>query len=199
MFMGAWQDTLRAPLILLLDNKDSFVWNLAQALAALGEGVEVVRSGAVDVEAAGRYEAIVLSPGPGRPEDAGRCIAVVRRWSGARAILGVCLGHQAIAAAFGAAVVRTEPCHGRTSAVRHDGGELWRGVPDGAPFCRYHSLCVDPATLPRDLIADARTDDGVIMGLRHAAHPTFGVQFHPESFRSPLGRTLLANFLREAA
>lgn len=188
-----------APLILLLDNKDSFVWNLAQALLALGAGVRVVRSDRLPPDDAGLATAIVLSPGPGRPEQAGSCIEVVRRWSGRRPILGVCLGHQAIGAAFGARIVRTEPRHGRTSAVRHGGTGLYAGIPDGAPFCRYHSLCIATSDLPATLTIQARTDDGVVMGVRHRDHPTFGVQFHPESFRSPHGAVLLANFLREAA
>lgn len=186
-------------MILLLDNKDSFVWNLAQALQVLGAGVTVVRSDRLQVEDAGAAAAIVLSPGPGRPEDAGASVAVVRRWSGQRPILGVCLGHQAIAAAFGARVLRGPPCHGRASAVEHAGTGLYRGLPAPAPFCRYHSLCVVPDSLPPELVADAFTPEGVLMGLHHREHRTFGVQFHPESFCSPHGPALLANFLREVA
>ncbi|MGE3173127.1 MAG: aminodeoxychorismate/anthranilate synthase component II [Planctomycetota bacterium] len=186
-------------MILLLDNKDSFVWNLAQALQALGAEVSVVRSDRVAADAGLGARAVVLSPGPGRPEDAGACVALIRRCSGHRPILGVCLGHQAIAVAFGGRVERAAPCHGRTSPVRHDGTGLYAGVPDPAPFCRYHSLAVPADAVPGDLLVDARLDDGTVMGLRHRAHPTFGVQFHPESFRSPHGVRLLQNFLREVA
>jgi para-aminobenzoate synthetase component 2 len=186
------------PLILLLDNKDSFVWNLAQALQALGAEVQVVRSDALTVEQAGRCRALVLSPGPGRPEDAGICVAAVRRWTGARPILGVCLGHQAIGAAFGAPVDRGPPVHGRASPVVHDGTGLFAGLPNPLPACRYHSLYVGPA-LPAELVATAHTAAGDVMALRHRSAPTFGVQFHPESFRTPAGPRLLANFLREVA
>jgi para-aminobenzoate synthetase component II len=182
-------------LILLLDNKDSFVWNLAQALGALGAEVDVARSDAVDVEALGRASALVISPGPGRPEDAGRSVAAVRRWSGERPILGVCLGHQAIGAAFGGVVARGEPVHGRPTPVRHDGDGLFAGLPQPLQACRYHSLYV-LAPLPPELVATAHTPAGEVMALRHRAHPTFGVQFHPESFRTPDGPRLLANFLR---
>jgi anthranilate synthase/aminodeoxychorismate synthase-like glutamine amidotransferase len=186
-------------LLLLLDNKDSFVWNLAQALLVLGAEVEVVRSDRISVAAAGDANGLVLSPGPGRPEDAGICVAAVQRWSGLRPILGVCLGHQAIGAAFGAAVVRGQPCHGRTSPVQHRGDGLFARLP--APFdgCRYHSLAIEPSTVPAELAVDAVTADGVIMAVRHRQHPTFGLQFHPESFRTPLGPALLRNFLAEVA
>lgn len=185
-------------MILLLDNKDSFVWNLAQALGELGAPVEVVRSDRIDVEAAGGRAAVVISPGPGRPEQAGSSIAVIRRWSGALPILGVCLGHQAIGAAFGAAVVRGEPVHGRATPVHHDGTGLFAGLPAPLLACRYHSLYVTP-DLPADLVATAHTPAGEVMALRHRAHPTFGVQFHPESFRTPDGPRLLRNFLAEVA
>ena len=195
--MGGQEDTLPAALILLLDNKDSFVWNLAQGMRTLGAQVEVVRSDALDLEAAGDSQAIVLSPGPGRPENAGVCIDVVQRWSGLRPILGVCLGHQAIAAAFRAEIVRSAPCHGRSFPIQHPGTGLYRGLPPDVPFCRYHSLSVDRQSLPAELVADAFTTDGLVMGLRHREHPSYGVQFHPESFRSPHGQHLLRNFLDE--
>ncbi|MBK8100424.1 MAG: aminodeoxychorismate/anthranilate synthase component II [Planctomycetes bacterium] len=186
-------------MILLLDNQDSFVWNLAQAFGGLGATVLVERSDRIDVERAGQARALVLSPGPGRPEDAGICVAAIRRWSGHRPILGVCLGHQAIGAAFGAAVVRSNPCHGRTSPISHDRTGLFAGLPQPLVACRYHSLCVDPTTLPPELLPTAWTAAGELMALRHRNHATFGVQFHPESFRSPDGPRLLANFLREVA
>ena len=185
-------------MILLLDNKDSFVWNLAQALQRLGADVQVRRSD-VDVETllAVPLRALVVSPGPGRPEDAGNSVALIRRWSGAVPVLGVCLGHQAIGHAFGARVVRGEPVHGRPTPIRHDGRGLFAGLPDPLMACRYHSLYVDE--LPATLVATARDEDGRVMALRHHEHRTFGVQFHPESFRTPDGERLLANFLREAA
>lgn len=185
-------------MILLLDNKDSFVWNLAQALAALGAAVRVVRSDAVDTEQLGEARALVISPGPGRPEDAGCSVAAIRRWSGLRPILGVCLGHQAIGMAFGADVVRGAPVHGRTTPIHHDGTGLFAGLPKPWPACRYHSLYV-AGPLPAELVATAHTAAGEIMALRHRQHATFGVQFHPESFRSEGGPRLLANFLREVA
>jgi anthranilate synthase/aminodeoxychorismate synthase-like glutamine amidotransferase len=198
MFIGRPGTILSAAsgLILLLDNKDSFVWNLAQAFGALGVEVEVVRSGAAVTADLGRARALVISPGPGRPEDAGISIAAVRRWTGERPILGVCLGHQAIGRAFGAAVDRGPPMHGRTSPIHHDGSDLFRGLPNPVEFCRYHSLYVLPPLGP-DLLATAHTAGGEVMAVRHRDHPTFGVQFHPESFRSPAGPRLLANFLHE--
>jgi para-aminobenzoate synthetase component 2 len=183
-------------LILLLDNKDSFVWNLAQALGALGATVQVARSDTIDVERLGEARALVVSPGPGRPEDAGASIAAIRRWSGARPILGVCLGHQAIGAAFGGVVACGPPVHGRATAVQHDGTGLFANLPRPFAACRYHSLYV-MAPLPGELVATAHDEHGAIMALRHREHPTFGVQFHPESFRTPAGNALLANFLRE--
>ncbi|HEX6810179.1 MAG TPA: aminodeoxychorismate/anthranilate synthase component II [Planctomycetota bacterium] len=185
-------------MLLLLDNRDSFVWNLAQALEGLGAPVRVVRSDAIDVEQAGSCRAIVLSPGPGRPEQAGNCVDVIRRWSGHVPILGVCLGHQAIGFAFGALVDRGPPVHGRTTAILHDGTGIFHGLPSPFPACRYHSLYV-ARELPAMLVATAHAAGGEVMALRHREHATFGVQFHPESFRTPLGPRLLANFLREVA
>jgi anthranilate synthase/aminodeoxychorismate synthase-like glutamine amidotransferase len=198
MFIAGRNDTVAPPLILLLDNKDSFVWNLAQAFATLGAPVRVVRSDTLVAEAAGECRAIVVSPGPGRPEDAGISIAAIRRWSGHRPILGVCLGHQAIGAAFGAPVGRGGPVHGRATPIHHDGSGLFFGLPNPLPACRYHSLYVGP-TLPPELLATAFTERGEVMALRHRNHPTFGVQFHPESFRTPDGPRLLQNFLTEVA
>lgn len=182
-------------MILLLDNKDSFVWNLAQALQGLGAMVQVARSDTEILETMGSYRAIVISPGPGRPEQAGVSLAAVQRWSGRVPMLGVCLGHQAIGAAFGATIVRGAPVHGRTTPIRHDTRGLFAGLPDPWSACRYHSLYVaDP--LPPCLQTTARDEHGQVMALRHREHPTFGVQFHPESFRTPHGQRLLANFLQ---
>ena len=180
-------------MILLLDNKDSFVWNLAQALAGLGATVRVVRSDEIAVATLGGARALVISPGPGRPEQAGHSIDVIRRWSGHRPILGVCLGHQAIGVAFGAALRRGPPVHGRTSPIAHDGTGLFANLPNPLEACRYHALYLHD--VPPDLGIDARTADGEVMAVRHIHHPTFGVQFHPESFRSPHGTALLTNFL----
>jgi anthranilate synthase/aminodeoxychorismate synthase-like glutamine amidotransferase len=182
------------PLILLLDNKDSFVWNLAQALGTLGADVHVVRSDRIDVDACGDYRALVVSPGPGAPPEAGISVQAIRRWSGRRPILGVCLGHQAIGAAFGASVSRGDPVHGRTSPVHHDGRGLFLGLDSPLEVCRYHSLYV--RDLPPELLVTGRLANGECMALAHTTHPTYGVQFHPESFRSRLGPRLLANFVR---
>ena len=183
--------------VVLLDNKDSFVWNLAQALMVLGADVDVVRSDRARVEDLSGARALVVSPGPGRPEDAGISVAAIRELSGQVPILGVCLGHQAIGIAFGARVVRTAPRHGMTSPIRHAGAALLEGLPSPFLACRYHSLCV--VDLPDVLVPIAHADDGVLMGMRHAEHPTFGVQFHPESFRSEHGPALLRRFLAVAA
>jgi len=181
----------------LLDNKDSFVWNLAQALLVLGAEVTVVRSDRVAVGDLRGARALVISPGPGRPEDAGVSVAAVSALTGAVPILGVCLGHQAIGLAFGARVVRTAPRHGMTSRIVHGGTGLFAGLASPFAACRYHSLCV--VDLPPELLPLAHAEDGVLMALRHARHPTFGVQFHPESFRSEHGQDLLARFLELAA
>jgi anthranilate synthase/aminodeoxychorismate synthase-like glutamine amidotransferase len=185
-------------LILLLDNKDSFVWNLAQALQLLGAGVDVVRSDRIAVAAAESYRAIVVSPGPGRPEDAGLSVDFIREWSGKRPILGVCLGHQAIAQAFGGRIVRGQPVHGRPTPIHHDGNGVFVGLPQPLSACRYHSLYV-AQDLPKVLSVTARSEAGEIMAVQHREHATYGVQFHPESFRSQQGDRLLHNFLAIAA
>jgi anthranilate synthase/aminodeoxychorismate synthase-like glutamine amidotransferase len=187
------------PTVLLLDNRDSFVWNLAQAFLALGAEVDVVRSDAIDSAGIRRRSpgALVLSPGPGRPEDAGVCIDAVRTLSGELPILGICLGHQAIGAAFGARIDRAPPCHGKPWPIHHHGDGLLEGMPQPFVACRYHSLVVDPATLPQCLVGDAYTAEGQLMALHHRQAPTFGLQFHPESFRTARGTELLARFLAE--
>ena len=171
--------------VLLVDNYDSFTYNLAQAFGALGAAVTVIRAddGALDAALDARPDRLVISPGPGRPEAAGRSPDLVRE-APTRGIptLGVCLGLQCAAVAFGAKVIRApEPRHGKTSLVRHDGSGIFAGVPDPTEATRYHSLMVDAATLPPELVVTARSDDGVVMALRHRTLPLEAVQFHPES------------------
>ncbi|HEX4439352.1 MAG TPA: aminodeoxychorismate/anthranilate synthase component II [Thermoanaerobaculia bacterium] len=186
-------------MIFVVDNYDSFTWNLVQALGALDPDVVVARNDRFDPEEAlaRRPRAVVVSPGPGRPERAGQSIALITAASAARVpLLGVCLGHQAIASAFGGSVVRApEPRHGKSSAVHHDGSPLFAGLPSPFDAGRYHSLVVDEAALPPELTVTARTEDGVVMALSHRERPVYGVQFHPESVLTPLGERLLANFV----
>lgn len=184
--------------ILLVDNYDSFTFNLAQALSTLGHEVEVVRADDPRLEAAldARPDRVVVSPGPGRPEDAGRSPQIVRE-APERGIptLGVCLGLQCIAVAFGARVVRAPaPRHGKTSLIHHDGSGLFSGVPEPTEATRYHSLMVDETSLPPELVVTARAEDGVVMGLRHTRLPLEAVQFHPESVLSADGMRMLENF-----
>ena len=186
-------------MILLIDNYDSFTYNLAQLLAEMGEELEVVRNDAcpVDELVAKRPSRVVLSPGPGRPEDAGVTAAAVRAFAGRVPILGVCLGHQAIGQVYGARVVLApEPVHGKAADVRHDGRTIYAGLPPSFPAGRYHSLLVEEGGLPDELEVSARSADGLVMGLRHRHLPVEGVQFHPESILTPDGRALLANFAR---
>ena len=196
-------------MILMIDNYDSFTFNLVQALEAAGAEVRVVRNDAMtraDVEAladdpAAGLHGIVISPGPGDPGTAGVSVAVIEVAAERRIpLLGVCLGMQSMAAAYGASIVRAPTLvHGEASEIEHDGEGLLAGMPEDFPAARYHSLCVDPATLPADLYVTATSpEDGVIMGLRHRTLPLEGVQFHPESVLTPDGPHLLANFLRLA-
>lgn len=184
-------------MILLIDNYDSFTWNLAQYLGELGAPPLVKRNDEITIDeiAALRPDRIVISPGPGRPEQAGISIEVIRRFGASTPLLGVCLGHQSIGVAFGGEVVRApQLMHGKISQVLHDGKGVFKGV--GQPFAagRYHSLIVaDP--LPPDLEPAAHTDDGTLMGLRHKSLPIHGVQFHPESVLTSQGHHLLRNFL----
>jgi len=188
-------------MILLLDNYDSFTYNLVQELARLtAEAIEVVRNDAATVEEllAMAPRAIVISPGPGVPERAGVSVELIRRAAGTP-LLGVCLGHQALAVAEGGRVVRgPEPVHGKTSAIRHRGAGVFAGLPDPFEATRYHSLVVDRRALPASLEVTAWTDDGLVMGLAHRERPHFGVQFHPESYLSREGPRLLASFLEIA-
>ena len=185
-------------MIAVIDNYDSFVFNLVQALGSMGEEIRVFRNDQIDIPSlqALRPQGLVLSPGPGRPEDAGLTIEVIRELSFSIPTLGVCLGHQAIASAFGGRVVRAEaPRHGKASQVEHDGDYLFAGL--ASPFAagRYHSLVADPSSLPTEVRITAWTSDGVVMGVRHLERPLFGVQFHPESVLTPEGPSLLRNFL----
>jgi anthranilate synthase component II len=192
----------RPPRVLLIDNHDSFTWNLAHALGVLGAEVEVALSdgvGAGDVTPA-RCEAVVISPGPGRPESSGEIVPVIRACSGRLPLLGVCLGHQAIAEAFGGRIVgAAELVHGKTSSIRHDGRGVFEGLPDPFDAARYHSLTVDPHAFPTELAPCAWAPDGTLMGLRHRSLPIHGVQFHPESILTPWGGRLLGNFLAMVA
>ena len=188
--------------VLLVDNYDSFTYNLAQAFGALGATVAVMRADdrALDAALDARPDRLVISPGPGRPEAAGRSPDLVRQ-APTRGIptLGVCLGLQCAAVAFGAKVIRApEPRHGKTSLVRHDGSGIFAGVPDPTEATRYHSLMVDAATLPPELVVTARSDDGVVMALRHRTLPLEAVQFHPESVMTADGMRMLENFLGRA-
>ena len=187
--------------ILVIDNYDSFVFNLVQALGALGADVLVRRNDAMTVEDAMALapDAIVISPGPCTPREAGISVGLVLAAAQrSTPLLGVCLGHQAIGAAFGAAVIRaSRPVHGKTSVVRHDGHGVFAGIAEPIVAMRYHSLVV-AEPLPAELVATARTDAGELMGLRHRTLPIEGVQFHPESYLTPTGPALLANFLRAA-
>ena len=196
-------------MILMIDNYDSFTFNLVQALQAAGADVRVVRNDKITVDEvialaedpAADLRGIVISPGPGDPERAGVSIDTIRVAADRRIpLLGVCLGMQSMGAAWGASIVRAPTLvHGEASEVVHDGTGLLEGMPETFPAARYHSLCVDPATLPADLYVSATSpEDGVVMGLRHRTLPIEGVQFHPESVLTPDGPHLLSNFLRLA-
>jgi anthranilate synthase/aminodeoxychorismate synthase-like glutamine amidotransferase len=188
--------------VLLIDNYDSFVHNLARYLRELGQPVEVRRNDAIDLDAiaASRPSHVVISPGPCRPEQAGISLEVVRRFAGEIPLLGVCLGHQCIAQAYGGRVLRAERVmHGKTSAVTHGGTGLFNGVPSPFRATRYHSLVAEPGSLPADLEVTARSDDGVIMAIQHVKLAVAGVQFHPEAVLTEHGHRLLRNFLDGSA
>jgi anthranilate synthase component 2 len=184
--------------VLLIDNYDSFVYNLVQELGELGAVPRAVRNDAIDVAQirAEAPDAVIISPGPGRPEDAGVSEALVAELAGEIPILGVCLGHQCVGRVYGASIVAAPTLmHGKTSPVHHDGRGVFAGLPDPFVATRYHSLVVDPGSVPDELEVTATTPDGVIMGLRHRTLAVEGVQFHPESILTPSGPSLLQNFL----
>lgn len=188
-------------MLLLIDNYDSFVHNLARYFERLGHSTRVVRNTEIDARGVAKLRpgAVVLSPGPCTPKQAGCSLEIVRSLHGELPILGVCLGHQAIAEAFGGRVTRANvPMHGRTSSVNHDGRGMFEGLSNPLVAGRYHSLVVDEASLPECLQATARSEDGTIMALRHETLPIVGLQFHPESILTGVGYLLLANFLRIA-
>jgi anthranilate synthase/aminodeoxychorismate synthase-like glutamine amidotransferase len=188
--------------MLLIDNYDSFTYNLVQAFAAMGANVLVYRNDAITVEEALALEPthLVISPGPGRPEDAGVSLAMIEAFAGKVPILGVCLGHQSIVQQHGGKIVRAERLmHGKTSMVKHDGETIFASLSNPFEVGRYHSLCAEEASLPEDLYVTAQTDRGEIMGVRHKSLQIEGVQFHPESVLTPEGDELMANFMRQEA
>ena len=182
--------------VLVIDNYDSFVYNLVQYLGELRVECVVVRNDEISLEDVQGYQGVLLSPGPGTPDQAGVCMDVIRRYAGEVPIFGVCLGHQAIAEVYGATVSRApELLHGKTSLVSHDGRGVFEGLPTPMTATRYHSLAVEPQTVPDVLEVSARTDSGVIMGIRHRELAVEGVQFHPESVLTEGGHRMLANWL----
>jgi anthranilate synthase/aminodeoxychorismate synthase-like glutamine amidotransferase len=186
-------------MILIIDNYDSFTYNLVQYLGELGADIQVVRNDQTTVEAIEKQapERVVISPGPKTPSEAGICLDVITAFAGKIPILGVCLGHQAIGQAFGGHVIRApQLMHGKTSEISHDGKTIFEGLPNPFPATRYHSLIVERETLPACLEISACTLDGLIMGLRHREMKVEGVQFHPESILTNAGKQLLGNFLR---
>jgi len=189
-------------MILVIDNYDSFTFNLVQMFEALGRDVQVRRNDKISIRDIKDLSpaAIVISPGPGRPERAGISLEVIRRFAQEIPILGVCLGHQAIATAFGGKVVRAPRImHGKTSTISHDGEGIFKGVPDPFEAVRYHSLIVDRRYLPSELVMSAWTEYGEVMAIRHVRYPTYGVQFHPESILTREGERILKNFVYQNA
>ena len=188
--------------MLLIDNYDSFTYNLVQAFAAMGASVMVYRNDAITVGESEKLEPthLVISPGPGRPEDAGVSLEMIGAWAGKLPILGVCLGHQSIVQQHGGEIVRAERLmHGKTSMVKHDGESIYAGLSNPFEVGRYHSLCAEHESLPDDLVVTAQTERGEIMGVRHKTLQIEGVQFHPESVLTPEGNDLMANFMGQDA
>jgi len=193
---------LPQPRLLLIDNYDSFTYNLVQAFLVLGADVQVIRNDEITVEAAKQLDIthLCISPGPGTPQDAGVSMAMIRAFAGRLPIFGVCLGHQSIVEVFGGDVVRAPRLmHGKTSFVKHDGRTLFEGLPQPCEVGRYHSLIAAPASVPAELEVTAITAEGEIMGVRHRRYMIEGVQFHPESVLTPQGPQLMGNFLRQTA
>ena len=184
-------------MLLLIDNYDSFTWNLYHYLSELGAEVEVARNDELSATQvlAMAPEAVVLSPGPCTPNEAGVCLDLIAKAQGQLPILGVCLGHQAIGQAYGGEIVRVEPVHGKTSRIHHTGKGVFRGLNNDFEATRYHSLVIARETMPAALEITAQASDGTVMGVMHEKHPVHGVQFHPESIASENGHALLANFL----
>ncbi|APM38653.1 anthranilate synthase component II [Clostridium kluyveri] len=189
-------------MILMIDNYDSFTYNLYQYIGELYEDIVVVRNDEVSVEDIEKFknlQGIVISPGPGVPEDSGICIEVIKKYGKDIPILGICLGHQAIAVAYGGDVVRAKEIrHGKTSMVEHVENELFKGIKSPIRAMRYHSLIVDEESIiPTHIIKIAESDDGVLMGIKHSVYPVYGLQFHPESILTECGRGIIKNFLQE--
>ena len=183
--------------ILLLDNYDSFTYNVYQLLSELGAGVEVVRNDKISVDEAKNFSAVIISPGPGVPSDAGISEKLIAELKGKLPILGICLGHQAIGEVFGGRIIRAkEIVHGKTSKLKHNGKGIYRGLEQGVEVGRYHSLIIERETLPDCLEVTSELDDGTIMGVRHKNFDVEGIQFHPESILTPSGRIMMENFLR---
>jgi anthranilate synthase/aminodeoxychorismate synthase-like glutamine amidotransferase len=187
-------------MILMIDNYDSFTYNLVQYLGELGQSLKVYRNDALDLETVARLKPsqIVISPGPGRPEEAGISLDLIKRFAGKIPILGVCLGHQAMCQAFGGKIIRAKRLmHGKTSEIIHDGKGVFAGMPQKFSATRYHSLLAEPASIKKEFVVSARTDRGEVMGARHRRFKALeGVQFHPESVLTEGGKTLLKNFLK---
>jgi anthranilate synthase/aminodeoxychorismate synthase-like glutamine amidotransferase len=185
--------------LLVIDNYDSFVYNLVQYLGALGTTPKVVRNNKIQFDEIEKMcpRGIVISPGPGNPEGAGMCLEIIRRFSGKIPILGVCLGHQCIGTVFGARIsMARELVHGKTSVIHHQGLGILDGISQGINVARYHSLILDKDSIPEELLITAVSEDGTVMAVQHKTHATFGVQFHPESLASEYGMEILGNFIK---
>ena len=184
--------------ILVIDNYDSFVFNLVQYIGELGCEIDVVRNDRIDIATidSKKYSGVVISPGPGTPTEAGISVEIIRQLGQNLPIFGVCLGHQAIGEAYGANVIRAPyPMHGKTSMISHDGTAIFRALENPFRATRYHSLIVEESSLPPELVVSARSEDGLVMGLRHEKFPIWGVQFHPESIYTTRGKDLVRNFV----